>query len=142
MTRIALGVLGLLGIGYGGLLLLERPWPDVVDASIWLGGGVVTHDALLAPVVLLLAVLALRLLPEIAQAPAVVGVVVLGAVTLVAVPVLGRFGSSPGNETLLDRNYVAGWFVLAGLTAVVVAGAIMYRRARREGSADGQGAGG
>ena len=35
-------------------------------------------------------------------------------VTLVAVPVLGRFGARADNPTLLDRDYVAGWLVLAG----------------------------
>ncbi len=46
----------------------------------------------------------------------------LGSLTLVAVPVLGGFGRStdPTNETLLDRDYVAGWLVLAGLVVAVV----------------------
>ena len=53
----------------------------------------------------------LPLLPRAARAPAVVGFVVLGSVTLLAVPVLGRFGARPDNATLLDRDYVVGWVV-------------------------------
>ncbi len=45
---------------------------------------------------------------QAAKAPAVVGCVVLGSVTLLAVPVLGRFGERSDNPTLLDRNYTAG----------------------------------
>jgi len=130
MTRVLLGVAGLAGVLYGLFLLLGQGATQVLDAGVWLVGGVVAHDAVLAPVVLVLGVVAVRLLPGVARAPVVVGLVVLGTVTLVAVPVLGRFGASPGNPTLLDRDYVAGWCVLAGLTAVAVAGAILYRKSR------------
>ena len=37
-----------------------------------------------------------------------VGFVVLGSVTLLAMPVLGRFGARPDNPTLLDRDYSVG----------------------------------
>ena len=137
MTRVLLGAAGLAGALYGLFLLLGQGATQVLDAGIWLVGGVVAHDAVLAPAVLVLGVVAVRLLPGVARAPVVVGLVVLGTVTLVAVPVLGRFGASPGNPTLLDRDYVAGWCVLAGLTAVAVAGAILYRKSRGERSERG-----
>ena len=55
---------------------------------------------------------------------------VLGSVTLLAVPVLGRFGARADNPTLLDRPYTAGWLLLAGLvlTSVVVATVVRARR--------------
>lgn len=134
--RLLLGLIGLAGIGYGLWLLPARGSDDLVDAAVWMVGVVVVHDAVLAPLVLLLAVVVSRVLPPVARAPVVVAFVVLGTVTLVAVPVLGRFGATPGNETLLDRDYVAGWFLLAGLTAVGVAGAVLLRRARGGRSAD------
>ncbi len=137
MTRVVIGLVGVAASLYGLFLLLGQGASQVVDAGTWLVGGVVAHDALLAPLVLLLGVLAARLLPYVARAPVVVGLVVLGTVTLVAVPVLGRFGASPGNPTLLDRDYVAGWCVLAGLTAAAVGGAILYRKSRGERSARG-----
>ena len=137
MTRVVIGLVGVAASLYGLFLLLGQGASQVVDAGTWLVGGVVAHDALLAPLVLLLGVLAARLLPDVARAPVVVGLVVLGTVTLVAVPVLGRFGASPGNPTLLDRDYVAGWCVLAGLTAAAVGGAILYRTSHGERSARG-----
>ena len=42
------------------------------------------------------------------RAPAVAGLVVLGSVTLLAIPVLGRFGARADNPTLLDRHYGVG----------------------------------
>ena len=67
-----------------------------------------------------------RVVPGGFRAPAAAGLVVLGTVTLLAVPVLGRFGARPDNPTLLDRHYTLGWLVLAAvvLLAVVVAGLV------------------
>ena len=62
---------------------------------------------------------------------------VLGPVTLLAVPVLGRFGERPDNPTLLDRDYTAGWLVLAGLTALTVAAAAVVRSRRTRSSGRG-----
>jgi hypothetical protein len=53
---------------------------------------------------------------------------VLGTVTVVAVPLLGRFGARADNPTLLDRNYLLGWLVLATLTVVVVGVAVALSR--------------
>ena len=129
-SRVALGAVGvLLGI-YGAYLLLSRGH-DLWNVVVWLGGGVVLHDAVLSVALLVLGVLVVRVLPTVAQAPAVVGFVVLGSATLFAVPVLGRFGARPDNATLLDRNYVAGWLALAGITLVAVVTATLVRSRRR-----------
>ncbi|QZY30426.1 hypothetical protein [Nocardioides coralli] len=130
-TRVAVGAVGALAAAYGALLLLDDPLPALVSLVVWLAGGVLLHDAVLAPAALGLGWLGSRFVPEVARGPAVVGGVVLGSVTLLAIPVLGRFGASPGNDTLLDRNYVAGWLLLAGLTALGVAAATLVRSMRR-----------
>ncbi|GCD88732.1 hypothetical protein [Nocardioides sp. LS1] len=140
MIRRLLGALGaLLGL-YGAWLLLSRQdLGQLVAAGTWLAGGVVLHDFVLAPVVLVVVALGARLLPGPARAPAVVGLVVLGATTLLAVPVLGRFGARSDNATLLDRDYTTGWLVLAALVlaAVTVASLVRWRTARGERSARG-----
>jgi hypothetical protein len=58
--------------------------------------------------------------------------VVWGGVTLMAVPVLGRFGARPDNPTLLDRPYLGTWVALSVVTLAVVAtaGALRARRGR------------
>lgn len=101
--------------------------------AIWLGTGVVLHDGVIAVATIALAALALRLAPEPARAPLAVGFVVLGPLTLLSVPVLGRFGARSDNPTLLDRDYTAGWLAVAGLTALAVVVAALVRSRRRSG---------
>jgi hypothetical protein len=121
--RVALGAVGVAVAGYGVFRLLELGWSNLVATVVWLAGGVLLHDVVLAPatiVVCAVAVLALRSRPW--RAAVAGGLVVLGTVTVTAIPVLGRFGARPDNPTLLDRPYVAGWLVVAVL---VLAGSVV-----------------
>ena len=129
-TRIALGALGVLAGVYGGWLVLSRGH-DLLNLVLWLAAGVVLHDGVLALVVLAVGTVAVRLLPTGGQGAGGRGVVVLGTVTLVAVPVLGRFGARSDNPTLLDRDYTVGWLVLAALVAVGVVTATLVGSRRR-----------
>ena len=74
------------------------------------------HDFVLVPLTLLLGLALVRLLPANLRAPVAGGLVVLGTVTLMAVPVLGGWGANADNPTILDRNYPVGWLVVAGVT--------------------------
>lgn len=148
IARVALALLGVAMAGYGVVLLLTRQDADqVVDAVLWLVGGVVVHDGIVVPVVLLLVVLGMRALPASYRSPAAVALVVLGPLTLLAVPVLGRFGARPDNPTLLDRPYVTSWsgLVVVGVVAVVVAGRVVRSRhggartSEHRGRGDGRG---
>jgi hypothetical protein len=130
--RMLVGAMGVLLAAYGGWLLVSRGH-DLLDVGLWLAGGVVLHDAVVAGLTLAVGALAVRRAPGPARAPLAVGFVVLGSVTLVAVPVLGRFGARADNPTLLDRDYTAGWLVLAALTAVAVGVAVLVRSRRRSG---------
>lgn len=135
--RYLLGAVGVAVGLYGAWLLLTRE-DDLVAVATWLVVGVLLHDGVLAVVTIALGAVAVRLAPAPARAPLVVGLVVLGSVTLLAVPVLGRFGARPDNATLLDRDYTAGWLALAGLTALAVLVASLVRsRAQPEGGTRG-----
>ena len=124
MSRLVLGGVGLAGLGYGLWLLVGVR--DLTSALVWLAGGVVLHDLVLAPLTVLAGVAVARVLPAALLAPVSRVAIVLAPLTLLAVPVLGRFGARAGNPTLLDRGYVGGWLLVAGLTAVGVAlGALM-----------------
>lgn len=146
--RGVLAVLGAAVAGYGGWRLLDtQDTRQVLLVGVWLVAGVVVHDAVLAPAAVVLGRLG-RPLPRAVAAGGVVVLVVLGSVTLVGIPVLGGFGADPDNPTLHDRDYLAGWLVLAAASAV--AGALVAAAAGRRGlrsrtpggrSADGQGAG-
>ncbi|MGC4111494.1 MAG: hypothetical protein QM747_13945 [Nocardioides sp.] len=123
-TRIALGLAGLAAAAYGVLRLWQLGTDNLVDSATWLVGGVVLHDAVFAPVVIVVSLVAVRLAPPRLLAPVTVALVVLVPVTLLGVPELGRFGDDPRNATLLDRHYWAGWSVLVAVVlAAVAAGA-------------------
>lgn len=140
ITRLVLGSLGAAVAAYGAVLLLTRQdLSQLVEVAIWLGAGVVAHDALVTLALLSLAFLGHRLLPDPWRAPATIGLVVMGSLTLVAVPVLGRFGARPDNPTLLDRPYIESWLVLVALTvvAIAVAGGLRSRAGRGSQAGDG-----
>jgi hypothetical protein len=129
-TRVAIGSLGVLGGLYGAYLVLSRGH-DLLNLVFWLAGGVVLHDAVLSMSVIAIGALVFKVVPDIAKAPVTVGFVVLGSLTLLAIPVLGKFGERSDNVTLLDRNYLVGWLVVAGLTFGCVAVATVVRSRRR-----------
>ncbi|MGL5850895.1 MAG: hypothetical protein ACRCZD_08965 [Phycicoccus sp.] len=132
VLRLALGGAGAAGAGYGILLLGRLDPGQVTDVGRWVLGGVVVHDGLLAPLVVALGALVAARGPGWLRIPLVRALVVLGPLTLVAVPVLGRFGAKPDNPTLLDRPYLAGYgAIVAGVVLLTGLDAVRRRRASR-----------
>ncbi len=128
--RLSLGATGVVLVLVGVWHLLGRGPADLVATLVWLAGGVVAHDAVIAPVVVLLGVALLPRLPAWSRGPAVAGFVVLLTVTLAAVPVLGRFGAKPDDPWLLPRPYGALWLGFALAVGVVVVAVSLLRRRR------------
>lgn len=137
-TRMVLGALGVAVAGYGALLLSGRDFDDLVAVAIWMIAGVVLHDFVLVPLVLALCLVGRLLLPEHWWRPVLLALIVMGSLTLVAVPVLGRFGARADNPTLLDRPYVAAWsgLLLVTVVCVLVAGRRRGRVERRYASVE------
>jgi hypothetical protein len=118
-TRLLIGGVGVLMGAFGALRFLQLDFGDIVNAVLFLAGGVIVHDGLLAPLTIVVLLLGTRVLPRRMRPAVTVGLVVLGTVTVTAIPVLGGFGARPDNLTVLPRNYVLGWFVFAGLVLLV-----------------------
>lgn len=136
-VRWSLGLVGVAAGCYGGWLLLTRQaGEDLASAGQWLVGGVVLHDLVLAPLVIVLVALAGRLTPRSLRAPAAVLLVVVGSVTLLAIPVLGGFGRREDNPSLLDRDYTTGWLLLVGVLVGLVGLGFLVQRWRRNDGAD------
>jgi hypothetical protein len=134
--RVVLGTLGIAVAAYGAWLLFSRQdLAGNLDVALWAAGGVVVHDAVLAPLVIGICALGSRLLPGLARGPVAGGLLVLGTLTVLAVPFLGGWGRehAPDNATLLDRDYTGGYLVLAGLVGAGVGLGVLLgaRRARR-----------
>ncbi len=132
MTRWLLGICALPFAGYGGWLLLSRQDLDqLTNAGLWLVTGVVAHDVAFSGVVVL-GGLALALLPRTSQAPAAVALVVVGSLTLVALPMMSGFGKISDNPTHLDRPYVAAWLGMVGAAVLIVVLASVLRSRKKE----------
>ncbi|MDX2847680.1 hypothetical protein PV342_04120 [Streptomyces sp. PA03-3a] len=135
VTRRLTGAVGLVLAGVGGCLLVEVR--DVTGVLIWLGGAVLLHDVLIAPLVLLIG----SALVRGGVRGAVRGALLVGgALTAVALPVLLRPGK-PANPSVLPLDYPRNWLVTLLAVAVVAALVPVLRsalRSRRRSRAAGR----
>lgn len=141
MRGLLVGI-GVAVAGYGGWLLVSTQDAAAVRATVlWAVVAVIVHDLVLAPLVIGLGWVVRELVRRTgvggrAAAALVAALVVLGSVTLVAVPVLGGFGADPRDPTLLPRDYGAGWWLVAGFsvlagTALAFTGLLSEKRPGR-----------
>ncbi len=126
--RVMVAAVGAATVAYGMFRLWALGWDNLIATVAWLAGGILVHDAALAPLTIGVCLLGTMLVPAAFRAPAAAGLLILGAVSLTAIPVLGRFGARPDNATLLDRNYALGWVIVAALTLLGVMAAGLVRR--------------
>ncbi len=138
-TRLLIGFLGVAMGTFGALRFLQLDRSDIVDSVLWLGGGVIVHDLVLAPLTIVLTLLAARVVTGRARVAVVTGLVVLTTVTVTAIPVLGGLGARADNPTLLDRDYAVGWLVFAGLVLAGTLIALAPWSRRRDGHGTGGG---
>ena len=111
VARFALGAAGVALGAWGAWLLLPQV---TLELLLWLGGGVVLHDFLIAPLVGASGLVIKR--PSIG-----IGLTVSGVVALLAVPLLWREHSGPVNPGLHDRDYPTGVAVALALVWAAVA---------------------
>ncbi len=130
-VRYGLGAIGVVvGLWGAWLIFGTADVSDFVNIGLFLAGGIIANDGIIAVVALVFGFIAMRLLPKPARGPAAVGFVIVGTVALVAIPVVGRFGARADNSTLLDRDYTTGFGVLAAVVLIPLAVAAVYRMGR------------
>lgn len=112
---------------------------DLVVIGLWILGAVAIHDGLVAPVVVSLGS-ALAHIPARARRYLQFALILAGAVTVIAVPLIYRQGTQPASKSLLERDYGANLTLLLTMIAagslVAYAVAVGRSRSRREPSAD------
>ena len=120
--RYLLYAVGAAMVGYGvwGQLYGEDTKPFRVAVLVVVAALV--HDLVLAPAVLVLAVLMRRLLPRWVHPKLQAAAFVSFCLVLIAIPGLGRYGAREDNPSVLPRNYTEG---LELALAVVILGALV-----------------
>ncbi|MFF4795711.1 hypothetical protein ACFY2M_39790 [Streptomyces sp. NPDC001276] len=121
VTRVLAGMAGLALMGVGASLLLHVP--DPMDVLVWLGGALVLHDALIAPLVLLAGLVLVR---GGVRGPVRGALLVAGALTAVALPVLLRPGPT-ANSSVLPLDYPRNWLLTLLAVATVTMLALAVR---------------
>ena len=135
-TRVFRLLLGALGVGvllYGVRgLLTERNISDHAAVGEWLVGGVIGHDALLAPVVFVLCAIAYRFTDARWRGRLAALLLIGGSLILISIPALLRKGLN-SNKTVLPLDYARNLGVLLAVLVAVFAlyGGIDASRRRR-----------
>jgi hypothetical protein len=126
-------------IVFGLISMFTVPSAGGLELALWLVGGAVVHDLVLAPAVLAAGWAVARFVPPGARGPAQTGLVVSAVLTAFALPFVLGFGERADNPSFLPRNYGAGLLVLLGLTWAAVVTWALVRRSRRDRAATGTG---
>ncbi|MFK0292885.1 hypothetical protein ACIQU6_20760 [Streptomyces sp. NPDC090442] len=133
VARLVMGVVGAALSGVGVWLLLGDV-RELAGVVAWLGGAVVLHDAVVAPLVLVVGFVVAR---GGARGPVRGALIVAGALTVVALPVLLRPGAS-ANPSVLPLDYPRNWVIAVGgvvvVTTLLVVARWIVRRRRRSWS--------
>ncbi len=125
---LTLAGVGMLAFGLAGLLRhADETKPG--NWVVFFVGGLVAHDAVLVPTVMVLALGLSRLVPRRVR-PVVQGTaIVAAALVVVAIPVLTGNGRLGNNPSILPQDYGAGLLtalaVLAALAVVLVVRALL-----------------
>jgi hypothetical protein len=140
LVRLALGAAGVVAMGAGLLIgVREIPPDDWWPVARWLAGGLVVHDALVAPAAVVLGVVVLRRVPPSWQHGLRTALLAVGALGFLLVCVLVASGMRR-NPTVLPGDPVVS--ALGALALVVVVGllavAATATRRRGDGSAGGE----
>lgn len=132
LVRIVLGVVGGLLLAYGAARLLHGlPLPTLFVLAGWLLAALVIHHGVLSPAVLAVGA-ALRSLPDRARGFVQAALIMVGAVTVIAVPLIIRQFSQPAGKAMLLQQYGINLALLVGIIALgtLIAYAIRVARDR------------
>jgi hypothetical protein len=128
VVRVLAGAGGVALMGVGVVLLVDVR--NATGVLVWLGGAMVLHDVVIAPLVLLVGLAAVR---GRARGPVRGALVVAGALTVVALPALLRPGRT-ANSSVLPLDYPRNWLLalvaVAAVTALCLAARGLARRRR------------
>ena len=120
---------GFAAVGVASLLQESHDTHPFVTAR-WVVGLALAHDLVLVPLVLVVGAAVRRWSPATARPFVAGGLIVSGALALVAWPLVRGYGRSAGNPSILPRDYGRGLLVALAVTWVLVLVLHLIRRIR------------
>jgi hypothetical protein len=131
--------LGLPVIGYGVRgAVIDADDTRPAELAAWILGSGLVEDLVLIPVVLGVGLVARRLVPAAAWPAVRAGLIVTGALCLVAWPFVRGYGRDPSIPSLLNRNYAAGLAIAIAVVWVAVALRLVALAVASRGRRSGQ----
>jgi hypothetical protein len=137
LIRLGLGSVGVVGIAYGALRLLQNAHNSTHPVKLveWLIGALLIHDLIIAPIVLGIGWLAKLMLPRRARTFVLGALVVAGVATVIGVVLNHRRGKTASPTLALltqdyQRNLLVLYAIIAGL-ALAGYGASAWRDRQR-----------
>jgi hypothetical protein len=119
LVGLALG-LPIMGYGIRGALV-DAGDTHPGELAAWIVGSGVVNDLVLVPLVVGVGFVARRLVPVTAWPAVRAGLIVTGALCLVAWPFVRGYGRDPSIPSLLNRSYATGLAVAVAVVWVAVA---------------------
>jgi hypothetical protein len=116
-------------MAFGVYSLMRKPVPPR-EFAIWLGGGIVAHDLVAAPLVFAAGYALRRLLPEWSLAPVQAGLVATAVLVVFTLPSLG-VPRNVANPSRLPNHYNRNLAVVVALVWIGVLGGLVRARRRR-----------
>ena len=130
LLRIGLAVVGGLLLAYGAARLLHGlPLPTLLVLGGWLLAALIIHHGLLSPAVLAVGA-ALRPIPDRARGFVQAALIMVAAVTVIAIPLIIRQFSQPASKAMLLQHYGGNLALLVGIIALATLIAYAIRVAR------------
>lgn len=100
------------------------------DLARFVVGGALIHDLVVAPLVILVAVVIIRRVRGRSRVALQVALIVTATVTLFSYPLVRAYGLAANNPTSLPRNYALNLTIVLGLVWIVIAAALVVRLRR------------
>jgi hypothetical protein len=144
IARIILIAIGLAGLFFGALILVQKERPDqILGVIVWIGAAIIVHDGILSPLLLLLDVWmrrAGRRIPYAVLAIIQGGIVVGAIMSMLVLPEIYKKSLGTKNPTILPLDYGVNlalfWLAVSVLTAAACA--LYLRRAHTRASGRGR----
>ena len=124
------------GCGVGWALIAYGVWGFVtrvgrpLQTAEWVAATVLTHDALVAPVVVVVGLVVAAIVPRRGRGPVAGGLAATAVVLAFSYPLLRGFGRRADNASILPLDYPRDVAIVVGLVWVT-AGACWWLQRRR-----------